>query len=282
MKNVLFTAFLSALLVPAVAARAEAPVCGDVNDNGSINTTDALLVLKKGVGQPIDLVCTAYDEQYEACQGELDQCMGAPRCGNGLVEDGEDCDLGDPGKDDCESLGFEAGVLSCLPGCTYDTIGCYETRFESLDNTIVDRRTGLEWEKKQGGDDIVNLSDPHDVDNAYTWSATAPAANGTVFTDFLAALNGVSNGECFEHHCDWRLPTTRELESIVEPDCEVPPCVVDPVLLPTRLSPSWSNETYDANPLIAWYVRFDNGNTSANNKVMAFAVRAVRGARVDW
>src|SRR5690348_7136963 len=45
------------------------PVCGDVNDNGSVTSSDSLAVLRAAVGQPVDLIC-------DAC-GSL--CAGDPR-----------------------------------------------------------------------------------------------------------------------------------------------------------------------------------------------------------
>jgi len=55
----------------------------------------------------------------------------------------------------------------------------------------------------------------HDVNNLYNWSATASAADGTLFTDFLATLNSDSSASialtCFANHCDWRIPNVVEL-----------------------------------------------------------------------
>jgi hypothetical protein len=56
-------------------------------------------------------------------QGE---CVAdAPKCGNGELDPGEDCDLAIQPGDDCLSEGFDGGELACDPGsCTYDTSGC--------------------------------------------------------------------------------------------------------------------------------------------------------------
>ena len=71
---------------------------------------------------------------------------------------------------------------------------------------VKDQRTGLYWEKKDDSGGI------HDKDDTYTWSTPSSlVADGTAFSEFLAALNTVP---CFAGFCDWRLPTKFELETI--------------------------------------------------------------------
>jgi len=45
-------------------------------------------------------------------------------CGNGDVEDGEECDGADWNGATCESLGHFAGALACGAGCEFDVSGC--------------------------------------------------------------------------------------------------------------------------------------------------------------
>lgn len=53
------------LAATAGAARAgTAALCGDINESGSITSSDALSVLKKAVGQPVDLQCLDYIDRY--------------------------------------------------------------------------------------------------------------------------------------------------------------------------------------------------------------------------
>src|SRR5262249_22022729 len=81
------------------------------------------------------------------------------------------------------------------------------------DGTFTDQSTALRWEQKDGSDGVGNPADPHDADNAYTWSFYL-GADGTAFTDFLAKLNGGS-GSCFQGSCDWRLPTIQEMNDVL-------------------------------------------------------------------
>jgi len=74
------------VLVLTTMARAdlpESPVCGDVNDNGQVNAGDALLVLKKGVGQPVTLNCG--DALELARYGHVDQLPGTSSFSYGVL-----------------------------------------------------------------------------------------------------------------------------------------------------------------------------------------------------
>jgi len=80
--------------------------------------------------------------------------------------------------------------------------------------------TGLIWEVKQNLDGIGSNANPHDADNAYTWYNSDPAINlgdsgtpatGTDTEDFINALNTAQ----FGRFSDWRIPTQRELHSLV-------------------------------------------------------------------
>ena len=300
MRKPITTAAVAAMLLSAGVALAAAPVCGDVNDDGSIKTTDALLVLKKAVALPISLDCSAYDDQFSACEtslaganaslstcnsdlsttnadlgtcaGDLATCEAAPVCGDGVVAGDEDCDIGSLSSHTCVTQGFAGGQLACS-FCTFDTTGCYATRFDASGATIIDHQTGLEWEKKDSAGGGSNLANAHDVDNQYQWSSTGTAPDGGAFTDFLAKLNGgtstgVSTTGCYEGHCDWRLPALEELEGVPWP------AVSD--FQPDAASPYWSASTYASYPTIAWFVATGNGTASNGDKSALYFARAVR------
>ena len=105
---------------------------------------------------------------------------------------------------------------------------CAALRFvDNGDGTVTDGLTGLQWEQKQDLDLMPVPENPHDADNVYTWSAggaPVPAANGTVFTSFVSALNDT----CFAGQCDWRLPRSAELQTLLSasyPSCQLSPCI---------------------------------------------------------
>jgi hypothetical protein len=47
-----------------------------------------------------------------------------PVCGNGAVESGEECDMGDLNGQDCSTQGYVQGELVCTAECTFDASGC--------------------------------------------------------------------------------------------------------------------------------------------------------------
>ncbi len=61
------------------------------------------------------------------------------RCGNNVIEDGEQCDGVDLGGERCVTLGYGEGLLTCDPDtCTYDTDLCDRGREPFCGNNIVE------------------------------------------------------------------------------------------------------------------------------------------------
>src|SRR2546427_222031 len=128
---------------------------------------------------------------------------------------------------------------------------------DNMDGTVTDDETGLQWEKKVAGSSCL-----HCVNDSYTWSNSGTAPDGTAFTSFLNTLNGGATGvgNClsadgstitggFNNHCDWRLPTSAELQTILLAPfpCGTSPCI-DPVFGPTAASGYWSSTTDAGRP----------------------------------
>ena len=108
------------------------------------------------------------------------------------------------------------------------------------------------------------------------WSLeTQVAVWAEATTTLPAAANAV--GRC-GFSDGWRLPTRRELLSIVHNDVAEP--AIDTAYFPatngTLRNHYWSNDTYALFPICAWGVYFDVGSTVAFNKTFPGGVRLVR------
>jgi hypothetical protein len=238
-------------------------------------------------------------------------------CGDGAIGAGEQCDGADLGGADCTSLGYTLdGTLSCTASCAYDTTLCESQAFpgsgqttahqadkndgipgpvavpddgtvragaalayvDNGDGTITDLNTGLMWEKKSHDHGL------HDKDNGYRWDGDG--SQETIW-DWLDDVNA-EGGSGFAGYNDWRIPTVKELQSIIDyeqvdpavdavfnHDC-TPPCD-PPVCSCTASSFYWSSTTIAFSPTNAWSVDFDYGDVSLDGKYIDFLVRAVRG-----
>jgi hypothetical protein len=114
---------------------------------------------------------------------------------------------------------------------------------------------------------------------------TAFPGGQTIF-QWVAALNSGS----FAGHSDWRVPSMRELQSIVDYENAIPAvstafntncsgnlgCTVTTCSCTASLL-YWTSSTYPNNPLAAWSIYFNDGQVLAGHKGARFCVRAVRG-----
>jgi len=163
----------------------------------------------------------------------------------------------------------------------FPSTSCATARFvDNGDGTVTDNLTALQWERKDNFDGTPNLADPHDADNLYTWSPKGgTAAMGSVYTDFLAKLNGA----CFAGQCDWRLPTITELQTILATPCSTRSLTacIDSTFGPTAFSKeNWSSTSVQGEPSLAWSMSFLDGGvfqTTKSHHKFAGLVRAVRG-----
>ena len=186
---------------------------------------------------------------------------------------------GDAGAIEGRVDGAADGINAALSGMRFVDNG---------DGTVTDNQTGLVWEKKDGADGVADSTDPHDADNFYRWSVGSVGPSGEVFTSFLGTLNdcpsvdGSTVTRGFAGHCDWRLPTIAELDTIV--DTTVPGCgggnaCIPAIFGPTNASFYWSSSMVGGNSSFAWGVNFFVGGPASTlgYKTSHYSVRAVRG-----
>lgn len=133
-----------AFLLSAGLAYAADPVCGDVNASGAVSATDALLVLKAGVGVDVYLSCPGSNGLAQTGQTTCSNISGEPQTCQGTRQDGE----------------LQLGAVHKFN--------------DNSDGTITDELTGLMWEK------LSDDSSTHDRNNWYTWATAASAKIATL------------------------------------------------------------------------------------------------------
>jgi hypothetical protein len=144
-----------------------------------------------------------------------------------------------------------------------------------------DKVTGLLWEVKTS-------SGLRSQDHFYTWYNGDPKTNA-------GSVGVISGGECHSTgRCDtekfvtdvnsttlcgfsdWRLPTKRELQTLVLADTNNPS--IDTKYFPnTNEFGYWSSSSYDQNPDLAWSIYFTYGYPYFYGKLNDYCVRLVRG-----
>ena len=147
---------------------------------------------------------------------------------------------------------------------------------------VKDNTTGLTWEVKQTGADSSQL---RHADHRYAWhdSPGGNTCNGTLgqcnTQAYVAAVNALTANDRLCGKTGWRMPTRRELLSIVHNGVFGP--AIDPTYFPDVGSNGywWTSETYAPNPAGAWIVNFDGGDAGAYGKFNSISVRLVRSGQ---
>lgn len=128
---------------------------------------------------------------------------------------------------------------------------------------IRDNVTGLIWEVKTAGDD---------TDIRYNGKT---CAWWDIQNVFIMPLNNAR----FGGHSDWRLPTIKELYTILSNLKTYPGPKINPAYFPNTIpSNYWASDRDAVNPNNWWGLDFGSGGAVSNANADAYYVRAVRGA----
>lgn len=172
-----------------------------------------------------------------------------------------------------------------------------ELDYSATEWTMVrDNVTGLIWEVKSVKDGYMDYGNPNDADNKYTWCDNNYDTNGGnagVCDDpdyedsetFITKLNNINYGG----FSDWRMPTVKELSTILNlkisltgdlpADGTLPPAINTDYFPNTLSDKYWSATSYaflDRNYL-AWYTCFAEKCVNENyRKEKHYCLRAVR------
>lgn len=172
-----------------------------------------------------------------------------------------------------------------------------EISFDATEwDCVKDDVTGLIWEVKKGGNGIVGDEGSHDADDLYDWYNEDPSSNGGSVgfdnddgavcagydeTDQSTYCNtqayvGRINAEGYCGYSDWRIPTRKELLSLVNYGASGQS--INTEVFPHGGVFVWSSTPFAVNPNSAWGVSFGGGNSFGLDKRNAQRVRLVRSA----
>lgn len=129
---------------------------------------------------------------------------------------------------------------------------------DNADGTIKDKQTGLTWQKCSVGQT-----------NDATCSMLAS------FPDWATALTTCSGLPLAGK--TWRLPSLKELKTIIDTNLATPPTIDTAIFPSTELNGYWSSTTYAPVTGSAWVVAFNGGNATDTAKIGAVRVRCVSG-----
>jgi pimeloyl-ACP methyl ester carboxylesterase len=194
-------------------------------------------------------------------------------------------------------LGIIFAVITCFPGISFsfalpDTgqTLCYDSDGNVIDcagtgqdgeyninplsytdngdGTVTDNNTGLIWQQEDDG-------------ITYNWYQ----ASGIYDVRWNPDIQDVCGSLDLGGFSDWRLPTKKELISIVDYNIPYPGPTIDSTYFPnTKSSYYWSSTIWPAGPEYTWTTHFKGGDTRLHDHDTIYDclyVRCVRGKEID-
>lgn len=152
-------------------------------------------------------------------------------------------------------------LLTCLMG-SIPFVATAQPFVVSADGLEVsDSATGLIWRRCAEG---------------MTWNGSTCTGSTSIFTHELALAHALS--EASASGVGWRLPSVRELSSIVDGSLSNP--AIDGAAFPaTPASWFWSASPFVGNSANAWLVYFSNGSVLNYDRASPYYVRLVRAGQ---
>ena len=257
------------LFLPAILG-GKAPITGALNDTG-----------------------ITWSGNYES--GNNTECISSTTPDGDNVVEAQDCSHGRDvtHNDDSDDSDGHAGFSYTKLGSDGQPLANQDADYGTTPWACVqDNVTGLIWEVKTDDGGL------HDKDDTYNWYNTDPATNGgddgyedddgdicygydsgdsSTFCNTEAYVNRV-NAAGWCGASDWRMPTRKELESIVLYDRYSP--AIDAEYFPNAVSSSvWSGSPHAYYANYAWKVYFYSGYSYYKYRAYRYAVRLVRGGQ---
>jgi len=137
--------------------------------------------------------------------------------------------------------------------------------------TVTDSNTGLMWQKCSIGQN--NDTACSGSTTTYNWYK----ASGTYHATSNPSTQSVCGALELGGHSDWRLPSKKELMSVVAYNVPYPGPTINAVFFPnTRASNYWSSSAYAGAQDAAWGLYFGHGYIYGLYKTGGYSVRCVR------
>ena len=141
----------------------------------------------------------------------------------------------------------------------YYTYGQDRSYIDNADGTVSDTMLNLIWQNDYG--DNKN----------YANNGTIPDLDQTRALEYCRDIN-------LSGFTDWRLPTMRELASLVDYSVARPKPTINPIFITTTSKEGmyWTDTTYAPNTTKSWFVRFGANGVNRRPKSNTYSVRCVR------
>ena len=141
----------------------------------------------------------------------------------------------------------------------YYTHGQDRSYIDNADGTVTDTMLNLIWQN--------NYSD----NKGYADNRMIPDLDQTKALEYCEDIN-------LTGFTDWRLPTMRELASLVDYSVARPDPTIDPIFITTTRENGmyWTGTTYAPNTTKSWFVRFGANGVNRRPKPDTYSVRCVR------
>ena len=233
------------------------------------------------IGSPLNDAGVTASQCYQAGSDVLVSCTSAAAIALNPAQDGMRGRDATPATNSAADgkLGFSYTKISA----SGQTLAASATSWAC----VKDNLTGLVWEVKtiDGG-----LRDSAKTYTNYDSTASAQLFDGTAYVNpTQAQIDAGTNSFGFKNAvntatlcgaADWRLPTAKELESLVDYGVAYPGPTIDAAWFPNTVGNAfWSSSPYVGDADIAWSVNFGNGYVYGNSRNVALPVRLVRAGQ---